>query len=78
MEAELFATTLDAFCERAPFDPFTVELHSGKTITVDHPEALVYRDGLAVYVAPGGKPSIFDHDAVTRLTLEAGSESEAF
>jgi hypothetical protein len=31
---------------------------------VDHPTALVVRDGVAVFLAPGGVPVWFDHESV--------------
>jgi len=34
---------------------------------VDHPDALVVRDGVAIYVAPGGIPVLFDHEGVSQI-----------
>ena len=34
---------------------------------MDHPDALVIRDGVAIYVAPGGVPVIFDHEGVAEV-----------
>jgi hypothetical protein len=31
---------------------------------VDHPDAVVVRDGVAIFVGPGGIPAIFDHEGV--------------
>ena len=67
MESGSFDFSLRAFARRVPFHAFSVELTSGEHFTVDHPEALVYRGGLAVYVAPDGRPVLFDHMGVTRL-----------
>jgi hypothetical protein len=67
MVSETFEQSLRGFCERAPFQPFTVELASGARVTVDHPEALVFRAGLAVFISPQGKPTLFDHESVSRL-----------
>jgi hypothetical protein len=39
----------------------------GSDITVDHPEALVLRGGVAVYISAGGDPTLFDHRSVSRL-----------
>ncbi len=75
MESESFDHSLRAFFRRAPFASFTVELVSGERITVDHPEALVYRGGLAVYVALDGTPTLFNHAGVTRLIGVPESES---
>ena len=67
MVAETFERSLRGFTRRAPFRPFDVELVSGGRFTVDHPEALVFRGGVAVYVAPNGTPTLFDHEGVSRL-----------
>ena len=67
MEPESFERGLRACTRRSPFVAFSVELTSGGSFTVDHPEALVLRGGLAVYVAPDGTPTLFDHAGVTRL-----------
>ena len=37
---------------------------------------VVVRDGVAVFLAPGGMPIWFDHDSVLRI-VGAGSEVEA-
>jgi hypothetical protein len=34
---------------------------------VDHPGTLVVRDGVAVFLAPGGLPIWFDHESVLRI-----------
>lgn len=67
MTVENFAKYLRAFQKRKPFQSFTVELVSGGRIVVDHPEALVFRGGTAIYVAPDGTPTIFDHEGVSRI-----------
>lgn len=67
MEAENFDRTLVALRTRRPFHPFTVTLVNGDRFEVDHPDALVVRDGVAIYVAPGGFPVIFDHEGVGQL-----------
>ena len=64
MTADNFERTLSVFQDRTPFRPFTVVLTSGRQFEVDHPRALVHRDGVAIYVAPGGFPVIFDHEGV--------------
>ena len=64
MTVENFENTLTTFHERRPFKPFTVVLISGRQFEVDHPGAMVHREGVAIYVAPGGVPTIFDHEGV--------------
>jgi hypothetical protein len=68
MVAENFEKSLRAFARRTPFRPFIVELMSGAQIEVDHPEALISRSGVAVYISPDGEPTIFDHHSVSQLT----------
>jgi hypothetical protein len=67
MERDNFERTLRAFVRRTPFQRFTVELINGEQIVVEHPEALVFRGGVAVYIDPNGVPSLFDHEGVNRL-----------
>ena len=64
MQADHFDRTLNAFRTRVPYRPFTVALINGDRFEVDHPGALVVRDGVAVFVGPGGVPFLFDHEGV--------------
>jgi hypothetical protein len=75
MTSEDFAKSLRAFRKRTPFRPFAVEIVSGSRIVVDHPEALVFRGSTAVYVAPDGTPTIFDHEGVSRIDGDAEKAS---
>ena len=77
MESASFERSLLAFSRRKPFQSFTVELSSGERITVDHPEALVHRGGLAVYVALDGTPTLFDHAQVTRMIGSPDNQAAA-
>ena len=76
MTAENFTTLLEGLRTTQPFRVFTVELNGGRKFEVDHPGALVSRDGVAVFLAPGGVPVWFDHESVLRV-VGAGSEAEA-
>lgn len=67
MTAENFEHVLQGLRERQPFQVFTVELHGGQRFEVDHPGALVVRDGVAVFIAPGGVPVWFDHESVNQF-----------
>jgi hypothetical protein len=67
MTAENFDKALDALAEAKPFKVFTVVLNGGRKFEVDHPRALVVRDGVAVFVAHGGLPILFDHDSINRI-----------
>ena len=70
MTSESFDRTLRSFQRRTPFKPFTVELVSGHRFQVDHPEALVFREGIALFVAKGAVPVIFDHEGVSQVLGE--------
>jgi hypothetical protein len=67
MTADNFENVLTALRQLQPFRVFTVELHGGRRFEVDHPLALVVRDGVAVFLAPGGVPIWFDHDSVNQI-----------
>lgn len=67
MTAEIFDHVLNGLAERTPFQFFTIELNGGRRFEVDHPRALVVRDGVAVFLAPGGYPIWFDHESVNQI-----------
>jgi len=73
MEAKAFEKSLRAFARRTPFKLFEVELVSGTRVQVDHPEALIFRGGLAIYVSAAGEPTLFDHESVSRLSKAVSS-----
>lgn len=67
MDREVFAGTIRAFRDRTPFKPFTVVTVSGGRYEIDHSEAILERDGIALYAGPGGVPVIFDHEGVSEV-----------
>jgi hypothetical protein len=67
MDRETFDATIRTFKHRAPFRPFTVSLINGERLEVDHPDALAVRDGVGMFVGPGGIPSIVDHEGVAQV-----------
>ena len=75
MEADAFDRLLRAPNRRRPFRPFTVEFVNGESIEVDHPEALVVRAGVAVYLDATGVPCWFDHTGVARVVGETAQPS---
>jgi hypothetical protein len=75
MTAEDFERGLNGLADRTPFQVFTVELHGGRRFEVDHPRAMVVRDGVAVFIAPGGVPIWFDHDSVNQIIAAPASTS---
>jgi len=75
MSADHFDATLEAFRSRTPFRPFMVELLNSNRFEVDHPGALIFRDGIAVFLAPGGKPVLFDHESVVHFVDDLSADS---
>ena len=67
MDRETFDSTIRSFEHRTPFRPFTVSLVNGDRLEVDHPDALAVRDGVALFVGPGGVPAILDHEGVAQV-----------
>jgi hypothetical protein len=67
MTSPNFERVLQAFQRRKPFRPFRVDFVGGEHIEVDHPEALVLRGGVAVYLSPAGVPTLFDHEGVSEV-----------
>ena len=67
MTAENFDRVLQGLTQRTPFQVFTIELHGGQRVEIDHPRAIVIRDGVAVFLGPGGVPVWFDHDSVNQI-----------
>lgn len=64
MQPNNFDKALAVLRQRIPFRPFTVVLVNGDRLEVDHPGALMVRDGVAFYFGPGGIPVLFDHEGV--------------
>jgi hypothetical protein len=77
MTAEHFQTTIRGFQRRTPFKPYVVELVSGDRVQVDHPEALVPRGGVGVFLSLSGAPTIFDHGGVSQVFAGSGESAAA-
>jgi hypothetical protein len=75
MTSEHFEQALAALAEREKFHPFNVELVGGHQFDVDHPLAMVVRDGVAIYLKPGGIPVWFDHESVTQIIGDIADKS---
>jgi hypothetical protein len=67
MERDTFTASIRSLRQRTPFRPFTVVTTGGGRYEVDHPEAILVRDGLALFAAPGNIPVIFDFDGVSEI-----------
>ena len=70
-----FDQLLTELRDQQPFRIFTVTLLSGRRFEVDHPHALLVREGVAVFLAPGGIPIYFDHDSVNEV-IHAGVNTD--
>jgi hypothetical protein len=75
MTADSFEQVFESLRQNQPFRVITVELHGGRRFEVDHLGALVVRDGVAVFIAPGGIPIWFDHESVTQIVGAPASTS---
>ena len=75
MTSEHFDQLLVGLNSRTPFHPFTVEQVGGYRFEVDHPQAMVVRDGVAVFLQPGGIPVWFDHESVTQIVGDIADAS---
>ena len=67
MDRETFTESIRAFKNRTLFRSFTVATISGNRYEVDFPDAVIVREGLAVFVGPGRVPVIFDHEGVSEV-----------
>ena len=77
MTTEHLQTTIRALQRRTPFKPYVVELVSGDRVQVDHPEALVIRAGVGVFVNVSGAPTIFDREGVSQIFASSDESAAA-
>jgi hypothetical protein len=75
MTADHFEKTLHAYQKRTPFRSFRVRFVSGEHIDVDHPEAVVIRGGVGVYISAKGVTTLFEHESVSEVLGETGRRS---
>jgi hypothetical protein len=67
MTIDNFTLILRILTERKPFSAFTLEIFGGRLYEIDHPEAILVRNGIAVFAAPGSLPIWFDHESVNQI-----------
>jgi hypothetical protein len=67
MTSENFQKTLGALLQRKPYSPFVVQLLNGERYEIDHPSAIVFREGVAVFIAPGFVLHFFDSESVAQV-----------
>jgi len=75
MTIENFQKTLAALLQRKPYSPFTVQLINGERYEIDHPSAIVFREGVAVFIAPGFVLHFFDNEGVAQVIDEMNHAS---
>ncbi len=73
MTADHFQETITTLMERVPFEMFTIELNTGEKVQIDHAGAISARAGRAVFIAPGGKLHIFDHESVNQVLFNSAN-----
>jgi hypothetical protein len=67
VDRDTFDSTIRTFRSRVPFRPFTVSLVNGDRLEIDHADAILVRDGVALFAGPGGVPAVFDHEGVAQI-----------
>lgn len=77
MDRDTFDSTMRTFKQRVPFRPFTVSLVKGERLEIDHPDAVVIRDGVALFAGPGGIPAVFDHEGVAQVIGDLAGQPPA-
>lgn len=75
MDRETFDATIRTFKSRTPFRPFTLSLVNGERLEIDHPDAVVVRDGVGLFVGPGGVPAVFDYEGVAEVVGDLANRS---
>jgi hypothetical protein len=75
VDRDTFDSTIRTFKQRTPFRPFTVALVNGDRLEVDHPEAILVRDGVGLFLGPGGVPVVFDHEGVSQVVGDLAGRS---
>ncbi len=77
MDRDTFDNAIRTFLDQIPFRPFTVAMVDGDRLEIDHRHALAIRDGVALYVAPGGVPHIFDNEGVSQVIGDLSGRASA-
>lgn len=75
MTPDNFNAILTRLQERRPFRIFTIELYGLQRFEIDSLYSFVHREGVGVFVAPGGIPVWFDHESVNQI-FEAPADTD--
>jgi hypothetical protein len=62
-----FERALRSFTRRRRFQPFMIQMITGEELRIPHPEAIVMRGELIVFVAPKDKYRLFDSTSVSQI-----------
>ena len=74
MDRHTFDTTMRVNKNRKPFQVFTVAMVNGDRLEIDLADALVVRDGVALFAGRGGVPVIIDHEGVSQVIGELSGQ----
>jgi hypothetical protein len=75
MDRDKFNVTLRTLKNGKPFRPFTIAMVNGDRLEVDYPDALAFREGVALFVASGCVPVWFDHEGVSQVIGDLAGQS---
>jgi hypothetical protein len=64
VSSDNFDGVLRALLDRRPFFVFTIELRDKRRFEIDHLDAIIIADGIAVFDSPGSVLMYFDHESV--------------
>lgn len=76
MDRETLDETIRSLRFRNPFRPFVVLLVNGERLEIDHPDAIVVRDGVGLFVGPGGVPAVFDYEGVAQVVGDLANRGQ--
>lgn len=76
MDRETFAGTIRTLRQRTPFRPFTIVTVSGSRYEIDYADAILEREGVALFAAPGGIPVILDHEGVSEIVGDLSGRAQ--
>jgi hypothetical protein len=67
MSHDNFFRCLEAFTQRRPFRPFVIQMNTGETLLVTHPEILLVADEVIVFVEAEAGRRLFDASSVCQF-----------
>lgn len=76
MAPDNFDAMMQQLLHRRPFQMFTVQLMTGEQFQVDHPDAVAFKAGAAVFIGPGKRFYWFDNNSVSHF-IDQSAETTA-